>query len=173
MKKTNDFKIWLLIIGAAVIWSMVEFALQYWYVITIIAAVIGAILYYGKNNNGVDEVQIQRLLEIYYESLELVNTSENIETVDSRFGVLEEVGRKLEKMPTNELDNFRAEYYRLDAEKIFVDAATRYLRRQMREISNLKTDKGVARRIEKIIGVINSLEHMPPNVKTQIIKSLE
>ena len=173
MKKTNDFKIWLLIIGAAVIWSVVEFALQYWYVFAIIAAVIGAILYYGKNNNGVDEVQIQRLLEIYYESLELVNTSENIETVDSRFGVLEEVGRKLEKMPTNELDNFRAEYYRLDAEKIFADAATRYLRRQMCEISNLKTDKGVARRIEKIIGVINSLEHMPPNVKTQIIKSLE
>lgn len=173
MKKTNDFKIWLLLIGAAVIWSVVEFALQYWYVFAIIAAVIGAILYYGKNNNGVDAMQIQRLLEIYYESLELVKTSENIETVDSRFGVLEEVGRKLEKMPTNELDNFRAEYYSLDADKIFADAATRYLRRQMREISNLKTDKGVARRIEKIIGVINSLEHMPPNIKIQIIKSLE
>ena len=87
--------------------------------------------------------------------------------------MLIDVGTKLVNFKSAELDSFRADFISLDIQKIFANAANRYLKKQIQEVSRLKTDKVVANRIAKITATINNLEHMPPEVKSTIIENLE
>lgn len=203
-KKKNDIALLIFFIVAALIWSVVEFFMEYWYIFAGFALVLGGIMFFGrtreetvtietnyayetKNENpqlepmpyseskdfieyevfGITDAQVKRLLNVYYESLSEVNTSKDIETVDSRFGVMIDVVEQLIAMSLPELEILIGRVRNFDAEKIFEKAAERYVEKQAREISRLKTDKGKMRRIEKFNSVIDGLENMPEQCKVQ------
>lgn len=121
---------------------------------------------------GITDAQVKRLLNVYHESLAEVNTSKDIETVDSRFGILMEVGEQLAAMPLVKLEILIRSFYSIDAEKVFNKAAERYLEKQIREILRLKTDKGKMRRVEKITGIIDGLTYMPEQCKARAKETL-
>lgn len=203
MSKKRDIQLWIVLILLALMWLVVKFFLQYWYIFVGIALILGGIIFWARSEKnvaqevnytyeikdgephlkpmpysepkdfidyavfGITDVQVKRLLNIYHESLADVNTSKDIETVDSRFGVLMEVGEQLAAMSLIELEILISSFRSIDVEKIFDKAADRYLEKQIREISRLKTDKGKMRRVEKILGIIDGLTYMPEQCKIQ------
>jgi len=122
---------------------------------------------------SVTDYRTRSLLNVYYESLSVVNTSRDIETVDDRFGVMMNAGYELSTMPTQGLDLFRDEFNRLDGNKLFENAARRYVDKQVREISRLKTVKGKVNRVEKAMIVIDGLTYMPEEIKLRAKEILQ
>ena len=203
MGKKRDIQLWIFLIAVSLIWLVIKFFLQYWYIFVGIALILVGIIFWARPEKkvtqeenytyelkdgephlkpmpysaqqdfvdyeifGITDAQVKRLLNVYHESLADVNTSKDIETVDSRFGVLMEVGEQLAAMSLSELEILIRSFHSIDVEKIFNKAAERYLEKQIREILRLKTDKGKMRRVEKILGIIDGLTYMPEHCKIQ------
>lgn len=126
-----------------------------------------------KTLYDVTDYRTRSLLNVYYESLSAVNTSREIETVDDRFGVMMNAGYEIAAMPIQGLDLFRDEFNRLDGNKLFENAARRYVEKQVREISRLKTVKGKVNRVEKAKSIIDGLTYMPEEIKLQAKEMLQ
>lgn len=126
-----------------------------------------------KTLYDVTDYRTRSLLNVYYESLSVVNTSREIETVDDRFGVMMNAGYEIAAMPIQGLDLFRDEFNRLDGNKLFENAARRYVEKQVREISRLKTVKGKVNRVEKAMIVIDGLTYMPEEIKLRAKEILQ
>lgn len=209
MRKKDDAKLFILFIVATLIWSIVEFFLEYWYIFATIGSVaIGLYLWvrYGDNMDRVEivtvdyevkqerpqlapmpysaeskeddfldyeliyrvtDIQLKQLLNIYFESLSIVNTSKDIETVDSRIAVMMNAGNELAANPSEELNLFRQNFFRLNIDEILDKAINRYVEKQLQEISRLKTSKGKSRRVEKVVGVIDGLANIPEQFKNR------
>lgn len=79
--------IWL--IGLAIIIALVNFIKEYWVAFAVLAIILLALFFWagsGKTaeTRTVDDLRVQNLVRIFNESADIVETSANIETVDSR-----------------------------------------------------------------------------------------
>lgn len=180
----NDAGSVLWLIGLAFVTALISAIQTYWYLFLIGGVLLAALVLWwlGKQAtseaspvyvaNTVEDNRVLELLRIYRESAELVATSANIETVDSRYGVMMSTGGELAGMSLPELETFRREFYALNPAEIFNAVAEMYITRQVHEISALKTVNGRERRVIKVEGLINSLVNMPPVSKEYAKKLL-
>lgn len=115
------------------------------------------------------------LLNIYYESVEIVKTSKNIETVVSRIGVIVDTIEKISEVNTtskvsenSRFKIFARDVQNFDVEEIYKSAVERFIRAQIQEISKLKTEKGRKNRVKKIFAIIDKLEDLTYESKNRV-----
>lgn len=122
----------------------------------------------------IDE-QLEVLLNIYYESVEIVKTSKNIETIVSRIGVIVDTIEKISEVNTtskvsenSRFKIFTRDVQNFDVEEIYKNAVERFIRAQIQEISKLKTEKGRKNRVKKIFAIIDKLEDLTDESKNRV-----
>lgn len=188
----NLFTVGLVVL---IIWGVVEFIGAYWKILLALSAV-GLFVYIicrpkenGNEYKPIEPIQneveeapitqstdIARLIEIYFESLSLVDKSENIATVNGRYNDCLKVCSELAEIPSPDFDVYRKKYKRLCSLEykinLFDAAIDRYLRKQVAEIENLRTASAKDKRIEKILKLLESLEHVPKESKAYARKIL-
>lgn len=122
----------------------------------------------SKTTSDPEELaRAQNLLRVFHESEKIVNTSKDIETIDSHFGVMISVGSELANSSLAEMVDFQRYFVNeFNPNEIYRAAAKRFIFKQATEISQLKTTAGKSRRINKIEATINKLPNMPLEVKT-------
>lgn len=115
------------------------------------------------------------LLNIYYESVEIVKTSKNIETVVSRIGIIVDTIEKISEVNTtskvsenSRFKIFARDVQNFDVEEIYKSAVERFIRAQIQEISKLKTEKGRKNRVKKIFAIIDKLEDLTYESKNRV-----
>lgn len=120
---------------------------------------------------------IQRLMDIFYESLDIINTTANIETANNRYDDLIRTGSELVAIDSSELDEFRQQYFDLTNEEsitnMFNSAIDRYFEKQLTEINKLKTEKGKQNRRNKIATLIGNLNNIPIKSKQYAKQKLD
>lgn len=121
----------------------------------------------GTTSNPEELSQAQKLLNTFRESEEIVNESNDIAVVDSRYSIMMNVGSEISKSSIAELIDVQRHFVNdLKPNKIFRTAAQRFVTAQVSEISRLKTEAEKQRRIEKIEFIIDGLHNMPQEIKT-------
>ena len=188
----------LIIVGVVVviILGVIEFVGAYWQILLALAAV-GLFVYIifssdkkpnverkiiyeveeePPQSSPVPATDTTRLIEIFNESLILVETSANIETVDGRFGDCLHFGAMLAQISSRDLDAYRKNFEKLRREEnkinLFDAAIDRYLGKQLAELENLRTAAGKKKRAEKLLATIERLEHAPRESKAYAKKIL-
>lgn len=122
----------------------------------------------SKTTSDPEELsRAQNLLRVFHESEKIVSESKDIETVDSRFGVMMSVGTELANSSLAEMVDFQRYFVNdFNPNELYRAAAKRFIFKQEVEISQLKTESGKNRRIKKIEATLDKLPNMPLEVKT-------
>lgn len=189
--KNNDPRGAVVLVFFAVLVALVNFFIANWKIILALV-IVGFILYIifsgeetSQNDSTEDEVtqaesklppmpydaiesaKIARARQIFDESYELVQTSDNIVTVNNRFGDCLQFAHQLQNAVAAEIFD--------EAGKVvlFNRAVDRYLARQFSEIQNLKTERGKKNRVGKILQTIESLGYMPHESKLYAKRKVE
>lgn len=123
-----------LFVVVGIIVSLVEFFVTYWYMIIGVAIlifvgykIINYVLKILHNVPMDDASRIDKIHNVFRESLEIARTSNDIEIVDLRYGVAIKSGKELLPMSSE----FRREFYAIDAVKLFNAAIDRYIDAQL------------------------------------------
>ena len=202
-KNDSSFLVLLIIAAILyMVWEFLQFVAEHWYVFVLFFGVViffVFIWYFGKpktNSQSTEQVvrrnfpsaesmpyetpqtdsipyNVQTLLNVYDESYDIVTTSYNIETVDSRFGIMLDTGEQIAAIQSPELDTFRRQFYSLNTEKLLRNAAERYAAKQIEEINRLKTSKGKLNRIERISVTVGGLINFPDSLKTSLLNRIK
>ncbi|MBQ3337587.1 MAG: hypothetical protein IJG80_09310 [Selenomonadaceae bacterium] len=203
-RKQNDGGWIAILIIVAVLWAVIKFIGEYWQILLALSAV-GLFVYIifsagGKSGGSYQDAcdticevketppqlppmpysnetaDAARLINIFIESMNLVETSANIETVNDRYGDCLHFGAKLAAIPSADFDVYRKEFERLQRPEqkinLFDAAIDRYLGKQIAELENLQRAAAKEKRVEKILATLNRLEHMPEASKNYARKIL-
>lgn len=127
----------------------------------------------GTTSNPEELAQAQKLLSTFRESEEILNESNDIATVDSRYTIMMNVGNEISKSQIAELIDVQRHFVNdIKPKEIFNKAAQRFVATQASEISQLKTKAEKLRRIEKVDYTIDGLHNMPREIKNYSKKLL-
>ena len=203
-RKQNDGGWIAILIIVAVLWAVIKFIGEYWQILLALSAV-GLFVYIifsagGKSGGSYQDARdtiyevketppqlppmpysnetadAARLINIFIESMNLVETSANIETVNDRYGDCLRFGAKLAAIPLADFDVYRKELERLQRPEqkinLFDAAIDRYLGKQIAELENLQRAAAKEKRVEKILATLNRLEYMPEASKNYARKIL-
>ena len=111
---------------------------------------------------------LPRLWDIYYESFDLVTTSQNLKTVSGRYGDMLKFGKQIlaivqDCSDTEEVLNFKTHFQKIQDERvsIFNAAIDRAWAKQKAGMDKLKTEKAKQNRIKKFKELLVSLPLLP------------